>query len=387
MKLSCIHCGLEFSITADQLGGRGRCPHCRGEIQLPRAEEDQAGQHHPLQRPLAWIENSISALGSFVFHLIVIICAALINWDGPGFGGEGEEVLIGTMSSEKLGDAMEEKLTTTDEVEKERKSEILEDPLDEIQPPSATATDTTSLEMLDVSIRPSGGGGAAFNFDAVAGGGAMGGNGDWDGMLKTLQRNGLDVVLAFDSTGSMSGEINEVKSKIERIGGTLIKLVPKAQISVCTYRDDGDSYVVKGLPLTNDMQQIKTYLDGISAGGGGDEPEAVHEGLRWSIANNQFRGRARKVILLFGDAPPHQQFKKTCLELASDFKTQQGGVVSTVTCRRGDRLEDFVDIAQYGGGEAFLTVDEEQIMTQLMVLVFGSQYRGKVLEAFKLMEK
>ena len=42
-------------------------------------------------------------------------------------------------------------------------------------------------------------------------------------------------------------------------------------------------------------------------------------------------------------------------------------------------------IAQMGGGEAFLTSDEEQIVTQLMILVFGSEFRDKVLEAFDLM--
>jgi hypothetical protein len=34
-----------------------------------------------------------------------------------------------------------------------------------------------------------------------------------------------------------------------------------------------------------------------------------------------------------------------------------------------------------------LTSDQRQIMTQLMVLVFGSEHRAKVLEAFKLLER
>ena len=50
-------------------------------------------------------------------------------------------------------------------------------------------------------------------------------------------------------------------------------------------------------------------------------------------------------------------------------------------------MREFVDIAYAGGGEAFLTTDERQIMTQLLVLVFGSQYRAKVIEAFDLLEK
>ena len=40
-----------------------------------------------------------------------------------------------------------------------------------------------------------------------------------------------------------------------------------------------------------------------------------------------------------------------------------------------------------GGGEAFLTVEERQIITELMILVFGSQYRDKVVEAFRLLDR
>jgi Mg-chelatase subunit ChlD len=209
--------------------------------------------------------------------------------------------------------------------------------------------------------------------------------GGWDGFLQNLRRNGLDIVITFDSTGSMGGEIREVKEQIKRIGGTLLKMVPKARISICTYRDNGDDYVVEGLPLTSDITEIDRFLAGISAGGGGDEPEAVQEGLRWSVNNNQFRPNARKMLLLFGDAPPHPQDHGTCLSIASDFQREHNGIVSTVTCRRGTRLDEFIEIAEMGGGEAFLTSDERQIMEQLIVLVFGSKFRSKVLEAFEIM--
>jgi hypothetical protein len=79
--------------------------------------------------------------------------------------------------------------------------------------------------------------------------------------------------------------------------------------------------------------------------------------------------------------------QKACLEHARTFRMQHKGIVSTVTCREPQPLPEFYEIAVAGGGEAFLTTDQRQIMTQLMVLVFGSQHRGKVLEAFKMLEK
>ena len=46
-----------------------------------------------------------------------------------------------------------------------------------------------------------------------------------------------------------------------------------------------------------------------------------------------------------------------------------------------------MDIARLGGGESYLTRNEREIMTQLIVLVFGSEHRKKVIEAFDLMNE
>ena len=93
------------------------------------------------------------------------------------------------------------------------------------------------------------------------------------------------------------------------------------------------------------------------------------------------------MILIFGDAPPHDDKTKECVAIANNFRIKQKGIVSTVTCRSSSPLPELYEIASAGGGEAFLTTDQRQIMTQLMVLVFGSRHREKVVEAFKLLER
>jgi len=74
--------------------------------------------------------------------------------------------------------------------------------------------------------------------------------------------------------------------------------------------------------LTDDVGSVVAYLDRINAKGGGDKPEAVDEGLRWAIQNNRFMRGARKVILLFGDAPPHADKSVACRKWASDFRNK-----------------------------------------------------------------
>jgi hypothetical protein len=386
MRMACIHCGKAFSITADQLGGKGRCPHCHGEIRLPKATEEPEQPPDEKIEPSHWLKNSLSGLLSLIIHMVLLLVFALITVGSAGVEGLGEGVLIGQLPSAQLGDSQDEELQAA-EVVTEARHDFAE-ALEAEPPVAASSSDSGATEEL-VAAAPSSGGGdsGGFELGAVAvGGGSMSG-GSWTGMLQTMRRDGLDIVITFDSTGSMQGEIDQVKNQIRRIGSTLLTLVPKARIGICTYRDQGDEYVVRGLPLTSDIQAIESYLSGVRADAGGDEPESVHEGLRWSIQQNTFRPRARKVILLFGDAPPHQEDLPTCLRLASDFHGQQQGTVSTVTCRSPRKLRAFLEIADVGGGEAFVTADERQIMTQLIVLVFGSRHRAKVMEAFKLLDE
>lgn len=381
MKLTCIHCGQDFAITSEQLGGRGRCPHCTQVVEFPRGNSGENGEER--RQPKNWIDNSISGLGSIAIHLILLILIAIVPWVGGGDGvGETYDVMIGVADNEQL-DMNEENL----DLEQTNETETVETVTDPIVD-AITEDNSDPLVNIDASsLSPSVTG--SFDENSLRSSSTAGGGEDFNGLIKQLKRDGLDIVICFDSTGSMGGEISVVKNKIERIGSTLLKMIPKTRISICTYRDRSqfEEYVVKGTPLTNNLNEVVSFLEGIDAGGGGDTPEAVLDGMKWAVNNNKFRRRARKVILVFGDAPPHSGDQSECLEIATNFRLQQKGLVSTVTCRRGSHLDAFTEIAKYGGGEAFLTSNDREIMTQLMILVFGNRHRKKVVEAFRLFER
>ena len=384
MNVFCVHCEENFSITADQLGTRGKCPHCRATIRLPRADSVGGPDYQELKAPSAWMENSLSFMLTVILHLVALIVLALIPWGhfAQDREGDGEAIVIGQLARENLVESDEQL-----DVQALQKPSESFDSLEQqdIVPPSTTADDS-DLQFDLTLTTPSGGTDQSMNFDGFrAASSDETSVQDFGKLISRLKRDGLDIVITFDSTSSMSDEIRQVKDKIERIGGALFQLVPKTRISICTYRDEDDAYVARGLRLTDDLSKIIDYLDGIRAEGGNDIPEAVDQGLKWAITRNKFRPRARKIVLVFGDAPPHQRKKATCLRIAADFRRQQNGIVSTVTCRAEKRMEEFIEIAQMGGGEAFLTRDEREIMTQLMILVFGSKHREKVVEALNLL--
>jgi hypothetical protein len=387
MKMVCVHCGGMFTITAADLGGSGYCPHCRRPITLPRPQVAQPAKPPARRRLRRWLESSLSGLLSLLIHLVALLAIAL--WQSR-FGGEGADagvdVLLGKLPAEELTARADEQLSATEVVKSQTLESSLPGALD--LPDPAAAASPSAVGEISAALAAGGNPAASVDLGPVrVGGAASGGDGSWEGLIGELRRSGLDVVLCFDSTGSMQGEIDEVKAQIARIGQALLRLVPKARLSICTYRDREDVYVAKGLPLTSSLSDVSRFLETIRADGGGDLPEAVDEGLAWSITHNRFHPTARKVILIFGDAPPHSQYLARCLALASQFRQQQGGLVSTVTCRSPRPLPEFYEIAKAGGGEAFLTSHEREIMTQLMVLVFGSRHRQKVIEAFELLER
>lgn len=122
----------------------------------------------------------------------------------------------------------------------------------------------------------------------------------------------VEVVFVLDTTGSMSGLIDAAKRKIWSIANEMLKATPKPELKVglVAYRDRGDEYVTKVVPLTLDLDRIHEELANLRAGGGGDGPEDVRSALRDAIGKIQWTpGRgAFKAVFLVGDAPPHLDY-------------------------------------------------------------------------------
>ena len=386
MNITCNQCLKPFSISADQLGTRGKCPHCRATIILPKsARSGLVYDSEQLTPPNYWTQSLLCGLVTCLFHVSVLALIALLPWGdfSEQNTGDGTLVMIGKLPKNVMLENDQEELNT-DELLNPENDLSIDDFETEMFAPTLTGKLSPDA-FQDLSYAPSSGGNKNFQFESLHDSTALaGGSEDFSMLVSRLRKDGLDIVITFDSTGSMQGEIDQVKSQIHKIGSALFTLIDKTRIGICIYRDYGDSYVVDGLPLTDNLAEIVLYLEKVSAGGGGDEPEAVEEGIRWA-SSQDFRRSARKVILLFGDAPPRPSKSVSCQKMASDFR-KQGGVISTVTCRKSVRLKDFIQIAQSGNGEAFLTDRVHEIMTQLVVLVFGSQHRAKVIEAFNLLE-
>lgn len=402
MKITCVNCGDSFSITATRLGMRGRCPHCKSPVEMP-ASRDQVmsarARARAAPRP-RYVQHAVLAAGVLLVHVAGLLLMSRLYWHWqPTTVAEVEyqfqlppppRSVIDRLNVQSIKPLPVESLL----------SQTADQRLDFVDPfPVHDRLWDSGVETANgVYITGTSSGGPIGFSDPITGGlsrwdqfrefnNPLRPSLPFDQLLIRLTDDGLDLAIVLDSTASMDREIAQVKDGIERIGETLFRLVPKARISVCAFRDQGDQYVTKGLPLTDSVAQVITFIDDVQAQGGGDQSESVTAGIRWVLANNRFRRDAKKVILIFGDAPPKSDQWLACRQLVADFRFNQRGIVSTVTCHRREQLEAFQQIAQLGGGESFLNNDQTEIMQQLLVLVFGSRYRNELLEVQADLEK
>jgi len=230
------------------------------------------------------------------------------------------------------------------------------------------------------------------------GGGGLGRKGDliygtgrsFGAYIGDLRGRGLDVVLVLDATDSMNPYIKQAKVRLSEVLNVLEALVPGARVGIVAYKDYGDDYgpsACKALPITTDANAVRRFLEGVVAGGGGDEPEPIHEALK--IASDAkamgWNMQRKKVIILVGDSSVHPSGRQEAFRLAKSFADQKGtvnvidvGGSGDQGARRAQVQPDMIRIAKDGGGDAFLLKEEKEFWQHLTVSIFGERFKEDV---------
>lgn len=125
----------------------------------------------------------------------------------------------------------------------------------------------------------------------------------------------IEVCFCIDATGSMSSYLAQAKSTVVSLISKIEEKVHSEGIelrfAVVTYRDhppQDSTYVTKIQDFTND-REIRDYINGLNAFGGGDEPESAHDGLLHSANNVSWTNTSHvptvRYVFHIADAPPH----------------------------------------------------------------------------------
>lgn len=121
-----------------------------------------------------------------------------------------------------------------------------------------------------------------------------------------------DVMFLFDTSGSMGSVLEEAKSEVQEVMGQIAETVPNPAFGVAEVKDTGEEeggvYAWKlDSPVTTNTTAVKEAINPLTAGGGGDAPEAYGRAL-WETDTNPdvgWRAGARHLIILIADEVPH----------------------------------------------------------------------------------
>lgn len=175
----------------------------------------------------------------------------------------------------------------------------------------------------------------------------------------TAPAKALDVMFVFDTTGSMGDELLYLQKEFEDIAGRVAD--QSTRFSVNFYRDQGDEYVVRSNPFSNDIREVAALISAEYANGGGDYEEAVDQALLDAVMAHEWKEDAVKLMFLILDAPPHDTSEVAAnLAVVVDAAAEQGIRIIPIASSGVDgKTEGFLrSIAMITGGTyTFLTND------------------------------
>lgn len=132
--------------------------------------------------------------------------------------------------------------------------------------------------------------------------------------LLTTAVDKLDLCFVVDDTGSMSGQIEQVKDTVAAIAAGLAESFSSIRYSLVTYKDENseespnETVIRTGATFVN-LATLQTALDDVTADGGGDGPEngfgaivLACDGLDWRLSPD-----VAKAIVLITDEVSHER--------------------------------------------------------------------------------
>lgn len=206
------------------------------------------------------------------------------------------------------------------------------------------------------------------------------------GQIERVRREGLDLMICLDETGSMEPVIDAAKATIADLVRRIRVLAPKFRVGLITYTDDAFLRV----PLTGDEEVLRKAFRKVRAAGGGDMEEGVDKAIAMAAGQkfSGWYGKATRVIVVVGDAPPHEEDVDPLLRLISSVRRDPLYEVplridTISTNLTGDADPDgfvhhFKAIAATGRGTAVRLDAYAGLALEIVASTFGPEWRPAI---------
>ncbi|XP_071966071.1 uncharacterized protein [Antedon mediterranea] len=116
----------------------------------------------------------------------------------------------------------------------------------------------------------------------------------------------VEVVFSFDTTGSMSACLDQVRSKVEETTSRLLRDISNIRIGIMAHGDycDHHNYVLRMCDLTDNREELIRFINDVPSTGGGDSPEC-YEWVLKKAQDLSWTERSARALVMIGDDKPH----------------------------------------------------------------------------------
>jgi hypothetical protein len=118
----------------------------------------------------------------------------------------------------------------------------------------------------------------------------------------------FDLVVSFDTTGSMYPVISQVRREVEQFIKTMFSEFSDLRLGIIAhgdYCDAGNPYTILALDLTRDEERLCDFVRTVDRTYGGDADECYELVLKTARTDFSWRDDSNKIFIMIGDAAPH----------------------------------------------------------------------------------
>lgn len=172
----------------------------------------------------------------------------------------------------------------------------------------------------------------------------------------------IDILIALDTTGSMSDELRSLQGGVIYLSRILMKWSESPAVGIVEIMDQCDYTNRKKFPLREinvnslgDLQQFVYSMGQMNTGCNSDLEEGVHFALREAIASNWRPNVKKRVIILMSDFPPYPYALDEVQRSIQNFASRENQSVSIVhpinAYSTNQHVTTMQNLARFGKGE------------------------------------
>lgn len=188
--------------------------------------------------------------------------------------------------------------------------------------------------------------------------------------------NKIDLVVSFDTTGSMYPVLSHVRTEVEKFVHTMFSEFSNLKLGVIAhgdYCDKDDPYTIRVMDLTRDEDRLCKFVKETDKTYGGDADECYELVLNTARKEISWRKGAQRVLVMIGDASPHGiHYPQNTEHLDWEEEAKQLGKedvkifsVHALSYYRSSSKGFYKSIAELSGG-VYLTLDQFNEIIELI---------------------